>query len=200
MATHLTIDGPSGDIQVSYTDSQCRQCAVMCHPHPLYGGSMDDACLATTEQVLLALGIDCVRFNFRGVGLSEGTHDNGIGEIDDLTAVANWLSGEAGVRNPVIGGYSFGSHVAWRAITSGLASQHLLLIAPPMGMMDFSGDADIATTIVIGSMDTFADMETIRSWRPTHTSVSELNGADHFFGGAQQDLAATLASKLAGIN
>ena len=112
---HVNVEGPAGQLEVRVDgDSPGNIGAVLCHPHPLYGGSMDDMVLEAMSRPLLDAGFQVARFNFRGVGHSEGQHDDGKGEVDDVLAVVAWMR-EQGVEKVILGGYSFGAVVALSA-------------------------------------------------------------------------------------
>lgn len=84
----ICVEGPAGQLEACFTQlSRAGDAGVICHPHPLYGGSMDDAIVCALETGMQNRGLSTVRFNFRGVGGSEGSHDRGVGEVDDVTAV-----------------------------------------------------------------------------------------------------------------
>ena len=141
--TTIEIQGSAGALEAK-TDqaSEGRDItAVLCHPHPQYGGSMHDGVVDVAAGIMLDHGIDCVRFNFRGVGRSEGVYDNGIGELDDLGAVANWVRDQNPDHKLWLAGYSFGSNIVFRSL-AGLKPEFALLIAPPIGMMEFPEDVD----------------------------------------------------------
>src|ERR1700730_16929112 len=109
---------------------------VLCHPHPLYGGDMDNPVVMRAAEVVGEVGDATLRFNFRGVGASTGTHDKGAGEQDDVRAAVAALAGHLPPGSPVgVIGYSFGAWTATRAMRPGDAP--LGLIAPPLGMFDF---------------------------------------------------------------
>lgn len=198
MTEMLALDGAAGMIEarLDRPTTPVTGGAVLCHPHPLYGGSMHDAVLDTVATVLLAAGIACLRFNFRGVGASAGRFDNGDGEADDLAAIATAARDLLPGQPLWLVGYSFGAFVAWAA-TGRIAPAHLVLVAPPVGMMTFSGDppGGCALDVIVGDGDDFAPVDQVNSWahslrRPG--SVHVLAGTDHFFSGAQGALADTI--------
>jgi alpha/beta superfamily hydrolase len=191
----MLIDGPSGALETRF-DSAARPAgvqAVLCHPHPLYGGSLHDAVLDCLTTVLLRAGVDVLRFNFRGVGASEGRHDRGIGEVDDLLAAARWLQARDPAAALWCGGYSFGAWVTWQALARGLGAARAVLIAPPVGTMAFAPlDAAPAVDVVIGDADDYADPAALAAWRGVR--VHSLAGADHFFGGRLDQLETRLTT------
>jgi alpha/beta superfamily hydrolase len=185
----IEIDGPAGPLEASYDPGRTptgRQ-AVLCHPHPQYGGNMHDAVLDTLARALISVGCGVLRFNFRGVGSSAGSYDQGRGEIEDLLAAAQWLREEHPQGELWLGGYSFGAWVTWRALAGPLGASRVILIAPPIGPMPFEpGAGDIPVHVVVGSEDDFIDPAALATW--SGVTVHTIDGADHFFTGLHQPL------------
>ena len=183
----MMIPGPAGAIEAILEQAAAERSssvAVLCHPHPLYGGSMHDGVLSAAADPLRRGSIDTLRFNFRGVGHSEGVHDDGDGEVEDLAAVVQYARTNLGYGEVMIAGYSFGSRVAWRGARRCEATG-LVLIAPPMPAMAF--DPDLAPTCpvlaIAGDRDNFADTETLQRWcLEPGAEAQVIKGADHFFG------------------
>ena len=195
MLKATTISGPAGALEARVEAGGSDRWAILCHPHPLYGGSMHDAVLDTVATVLAEQDIGRVRFNFRGVGASDGQYDGGRGEADDLVAVRDWLAAEHAPEELWVCGYSFGSNVVWRARTRIPEARRTLLIAPPVGAMEFTppNDAEAATvTVVAGDRDAFVDLDALRQWSGERGEVRIVAGADHFFAGRWDALAAVL--------
>ena len=195
----MLIKGAVGNVEAKWDQvTEATEVAILCHPHPQFGGSMDDAVLQLTATTLNLLGFDCLRFNFRGVGNSEGTYDNGVGEIEDLLAVAGWLAGEKPTPKPWLVGYSFGAHVVWQSLDNMDEDQvaGVILIAPPVGRMSFSQLNDLSCPVyaVAGDGDDFVDEQAFRKWSGINTQV--VPGADHFFSGSYDGLASALKSFL----
>ena len=191
----ITIPGPVGNLEARIEAGTNDQWAILCHPHPLYGGSMHDAVLETAADVLMERNIGTVRFNFRGVGASDGDHDEGRGEADDLVAVRDWLAAEHAPGELWLAGYSFGANVVWRARSRIAEARRIVLIAPPVGAMEFSppNDAEAArVTVVAGDRDAFVDLDTLRAWSGGRCDIRTVDGADHFFGGRWDALAEVL--------
>jgi hypothetical protein len=186
----MDIDGPSGALEARYDDAPgpAGAQAVLCHPHPRYGGSLHDAVLDCLTDALLEAGIGVLRFNFRGVGGSAGRYDDGRGEADDLLAAACWLRSAHPGDALWLGGYSFGAWVAWQALDLGLQPDRVLLVAPPVGRLTFRPhEPEVPVDVVIGDADAFADPAALAAWSGviTHTVA----GADHFFTGCMDALA-----------
>ena len=193
----LILAGPSGAIEAELTGVEPGPVAVLCHPHPLYGGSMHDAVLDSMARVLAAHGIGALRFNFRGVGASDGSHDGGEGEVDDLRAVLSWLTAQHPDRPRLLGGYSFGAAVVCRLLadpeTAGI--DRALLVAPPVGRLAVAEpDGRVAVDVFAGDADAFVDTSVLSGWSRVRSHL--IRGADHFFSGAGSDLEAALAGVL----
>ena len=175
---------------------------VVCHPHPLYGGDMDNPVVIRAAEVAQAAGYATLRFNFRGAGASEGVHDKGRGEQEDVRAAMAALATHlpAGSRVGVMG-YSFGAAMAARATRPSVPEAPLGLIAPPLGMYDF----DFLQTspgrllLVAGTADSYCPVEALHRLA-TITSTEEriVEGADHFFFGKLYPLGEAIRAWLAG--
>tara|TARA_B100001013_G_scaffold200921_1_gene121685 strand:+ start:773 stop:1372 length:600 start_codon:yes stop_codon:yes gene_type:complete len=184
------IPGPAGNLEAMVNDSGGGSWVILCHPHPIYGGSMFDAVLDTVEQALTPMNLRTLRFNFRGVGSSEGEHDHGEGEVNDLLAVVEWLC-EA--KNPSIvsvAGYSFGSVVASRGVANNDSVSRVVLVAPPTSSMALATDLKLPVRIIVGDADPFVDLPQLQQWQhdQNDAEIVTISGADHFFGGQHQAL------------
>lgn len=166
---------------------------VLCHPHPLYGGSMDNNVLHAVSKALVANGMAALRFNFRGVGRSEGAFAGGKGETDDALAAISFL-GQRGCPGIGIMGYSFGGAVA---LTAGGKSGQVKAIGAvsPMDIPD-PGDDSIPQLIICGAADTFIPSSEIlkkREKMPGIGTVKVIDDADHFWWGFEENAAELLA-------
>jgi alpha/beta superfamily hydrolase len=185
-----SVAGPAGALEcaiVTPTDDAAASgagVAVLCHPHPQFGGTMDNKVVQTLARACVLLGYTAVRFNFRGIGGSEGTWDEGRGEVDDALAVI------AAHRQPgrplLLGGFSFGGHVAAAAaarLAGEQAAQRLALIAP--AVVNFPTPAvPEGTLLVHGELDDVVPLQALLDWaRPQQHPVTVLTGAGHFFHG-----------------
>jgi alpha/beta superfamily hydrolase len=180
-------DGPALEARLSPA-GQARGGLVVCHPHPLYGGDMDNPVVVRVAEVGAEYGLSTLRFNFRGVGRSGGTHGRGDGEQDDLKAALGMLGHRLPPGVPVgLAGYSFGAWVAAQVAASDVSLAALCLIAPPLSMFDFAAldGRDRETLVVAGTQDTYcptAGLAALAEQVPA-ARVDTIDGADHFFFG-----------------
>ncbi len=180
------VDGPAGALQIAVDEPEAspRGVALLCHPHPLHGGTLDNKVVQTLARAFVQLGWRAVRFNFRGVGESAGRWDDGAGEIDDAMQV---LSAVRQNDEPVaVGGFSFGayvaSHVAQR-LSSDVECRRLVLIG--LAVTHFEPAAVSADTLVLhGERDEVVPLSAVLDWaRPMSLPVTVMPGAGHFFHG-----------------
>lgn len=181
------VDGPAGAIECaidSPPDSHPRGVAVLCHPHPQHGGTLDNKVVQTLARSLVQLGYTSVRFNFRGVGASQGHWDAGHGEVDDALAViaAHRLAG----RPLALGGFSFGAYVASQAaarLQDGAAAERLVLVGP--AVVNFSmAPVPKDTLLVHGELDEVVPLGAVFDWARTQAlPVVVVPGSGHFFHG-----------------
>jgi alpha/beta superfamily hydrolase len=191
----LTIAGPSGAIQVSVSAAKeggilidRNLAVVICHPHPLHGGTMDNKVVTTLARTYRDLGVKVIRFNFRGVGASEGVFDNAVGEVDDLMSVIAWVKAEWPAVELMLAGFSFGSSVAAQASHRLERLHHLLLVAPPIERYPYDQDGlfPCPTLVVQGGDDERVVATDVYAWAETLSSPVELiryETASHFFHG-----------------
>lgn len=191
-AKHVAIPAPIGHLEGLFEDGDdvAGAALVFCHPHPQYGGSMYDGVLDCAARALASRARACLRFNFRGVGASDGDWDGGSGEVDDVVAAAQYIVGMHPDAPLWIVGYSFGAAMAASAAQR-LSPARLILIAPPAGRMQLppiTGDCDV----IYGDRDAFIDPDMLREWAPTNLRLHGITGGDHFFAGRERELQATL--------
>jgi alpha/beta superfamily hydrolase len=179
---------------------------VVCHPHPLYGGSMYNNVVDAALEAMWNLGWATLRFNFRGVGDSEGEHGGGEGEADDAAAAVQFLTSETGVQpsNAILAGYSFGAMAAMRAAPRISDLGALALIALPIRMIDGAALDDYKGPIVLaaGNHEEYcpaAQLETVHQRLGSRAQIRIIDGADHFFGGCEQELTTALAAMLKAV-
>ena len=195
--TTFAFPGPAGAIEVvadvpDPADAR-RGVAIVCHPHPLHGGTMDNKVVTMVERALRELGFATLRFNFRGVGGSEGGHDDGDGESRDLVALAQWAMQVRPGDALWLAGFSFGSYVALRA-TRHLPVQQLVLVAPPVERYGFSNlpHPPCPWLVVMGEEDEVVDPEAVFGWIASMPhdppALVRMPGTSHFFHGRLMDL------------
>jgi len=204
------LPGPAGVIEACWEPAQSRdlqsptpRVAVIAHPHPLYGGAMDNKVVTTLARLYRRLGADAVRFNFRGVGASAGSHDQGRGEVDDMLAVVRWALARIPGSALLLAGYSFGSAIA-AAASEQVAARHLALVAPPVDRYPYAlhGDFACPTTIVLGGADDIVAVDEVAAWarqRPRVTDVIVLPEASHFFHGQLTELESELGAAVRAV-
>jgi uncharacterized protein len=191
---HLFIEGPAGKLEaiVEETAVAGSGYAVVCHPHPLYGGTMDNKVVTTVARGLNDAGIPTVRFNFRGVGASAGAYDEGVGETADADAVASWGAGRWPGRTLVLAGFSFGAYVVLR-LAQQRVPQHLITVAPALELFDAFGMAvpRCPWLVVQGDADDVIDPAAVINWvngLDHKPRLVVLPGAGHLFHGRLREL------------
>lgn len=164
--------------------------AVVTHPHPLYGGDMHNVVVEALVLAYQRKGFATLRFDFRGTGRSEGTHDNGVGEREDVLAALAFLA-EKGVRRFDLAGYSFG---AWVNARIGCPDLHrMIMVSPPVNFLDFGdvGPIPCLDLVVVGDDDDFAAADRVQrmtaAWNPD-ARCTVIPDTDHFYSGAIREL------------
>jgi hypothetical protein len=189
----ILLDGPAGKLEVVINDPGSdfaggrRGLALIAHPHPLFGGTLDNKVVQTLAKVFFALGYVSIRMNFRGVGASQGAYDDGIGESEDWLAVARALRARFGALPMLLAGFSFGafvqSRVAKRLAEQAQPSVRLVLVAPAVGRFQVE-PVPAGTLVVHGEEDDVVPLSEVLAWaRPQKLPVVVLPGAGHFFHG-----------------
>jgi len=191
------LEGPTGRLEailwVPASPAQPPLAALVCHPHPLYGGTMHNKVVYQTAKTLDALGLPVLRFNFRGAGLSAGKHDHGHGELDDVRAALEFLARQFPEVPLLLAGFSFGS---WMGLTVGCADvrvTELIGLGTPVNRTDFTFLRTCAKPklFVHGAEDEHGDIGKLRALVPSLSGENQIvvvNGADHFFTGKLEDL------------
>ena len=188
------IDGPVGSIEVALDVPDAvreqgaapRGIALVAHPHPLFGGTMDNKVAQTLARTLVQLNYVTYRSNFRGVGQTQGEHDDGIGERDDLRAVLDHMRAQPGQADLplVLAGFSFGtfvlSHVAARLRDEGAQIERIVFVGTAASRWEVAPVPD--TTLVIhGEIDETVPIQSVYDWaRPQELPVVVIPGAEHF--------------------
>jgi uncharacterized protein len=188
-ATDLLLPGAAGALELAcdVADAAIARAgvAIICHPNPVQGGTMHNKVVTTLARTLGELGLATLRFNFRGIGKSEGVHDEGRGESDDLIAIAEWVRRERPGDALWLAGFSFGSYVVLRAAAR-LDPAQLILVAPPVGRWDFSGITlpSCPMLIVQGEDDEVVDAQAVFAWadaQQPQPTVVRMPDTSHFF-------------------
>ena len=190
-AEPLLLAGPTGRIEAAFdapdADVPARPLlAIVCHPLPTEGGSMHNKVVTMAARALREVGATTLRFNFRGVGQSEGRFDDGVGELDDLRAVAAWARANHPDKILWLAGFSFGAYVSLRLAVE-LRAAALVSIAPPVGRRwDFSAiEVPTAPWLVIqGEADEIVDPQAVFAWLatlPRQPRLVRMPDTSHFF-------------------
>ncbi len=191
------IDGPTGKIEclAALPSSEDRKTlGIICHPHPLFGGTMTNKVTHMIEKAFREMGLHTIRFNFRGVGESEGEFDNGVGESEDLLSIYHWAHSLFPDYDVWLAGFSFGSYVALRA-SSEIKPSQFLTVAPPVERYDYSeltipkcpwlviqGEEDDVVTPkavydYVNSLDPRPQLVTFKAGHFFHRRLIDLKGA-----------------------
>jgi alpha/beta superfamily hydrolase len=192
---------PSGELKLEglYADAGSESGVVICHPNPLMGGSMQNNVVESLVSAFNEKGYSTLRFNFRGVGRSEGTHDQGAGEGDDLASAVSFLQSR-GTKIISLAGYSFGAWVTANYLQGGSPVDQVVLIAPPVSVYCFQTEtiAGKVSLIVCGEKDPFCKAEDMVSFsREVQSKAVFISKTDHFFAGKEEDLIKTVRENLA---
>jgi len=191
MVRKFFIEGPAGKIETVLAEPATfpSGIAVVAHPHPLHGGTMDNKVVHTVFKSMIELGYIAVKFNFRGTGNSEGVFDHGIGEVEDAVAVTQSIKNQfidhAGDLPLLLAGFSFGGGVQIQAAER-LNPESLILVSPSLkhvGALNIP--ANVKNTLIIqGDKDDIVPLNTILDWAaPQSLPVVIIPGAEHFFHG-----------------
>jgi alpha/beta superfamily hydrolase len=188
-SSRFMLTGPAGQLEVATELPQdaANITFVMCHPHPLYQGTMDNKVVTMTTAAFKSIGLATVRFNYRGVGKSTGSYGEGIGETEDLFAILDWLKTTR--PGPVwLGGFSFGGYVAYRAAGLRTEIQQLLTIAPGVTRFDMAGlpEPSMPWVVVQGEADEVIPPQAVYDWLEGIKApyrLYKLPNVGHFFHG-----------------
>ena len=183
----FTLAGTVGNMEcvLDLPEGAPRGIALVAHPHPLYGGTMDNKVAATLARTFVALGYVAARFNFRGVGASSGVHDEGIGETDDMLLMFEHMQARYPGLPVALYGFSFGTFVQarlqQRLAAEGRAAERLVLIGTAAGKWPVP-EVPADTIVIHGEVDDTITLAQVLDWaRPQDLPVIVIPGADHFF-------------------
>jgi alpha/beta superfamily hydrolase len=190
-STNFFLQGSAGKIEaVLWTPTAAPpiMAAVVCHPHPLFGGTMHNKVVFQAAKALDAFGIAVLRFNFRGAGLSDGLHDKGRGELDDVRTAVEFLGDEFSGARLLLAGFSFGCWVGLRVGCEDQRVERLIGVGAPVNNSDFSylTKCGKPKLFVHGSNDEHGDVKKVRQMVASLPGENELvvvDGVDHFFTG-----------------
>jgi uncharacterized protein len=211
----IFLDGPAGRLEalINAGAENASHAALVCHPHPVFGGTLHNKVVFHTMKALNSFGFPVLRFNFRGAGLSQGQHDSGNGEVDDVRVALDWLHAEFPL--PLIfAGFSFGAAVGLRASCSDDRVGALIGVGTPVAPVaagleeprvytfDFLKDCGKPKLFVSGARDQFgprAKLEALVASVPEPKKLVVIEGADHFFEGRLRELREAIETWLKGI-
>jgi alpha/beta superfamily hydrolase len=201
---NLFLAGPAGQLEALLWTSPVANpplVAVVCHPHPLFGGTMHNKVVFQAAKAVHLFGIPVLRFNFRGVGLSAGVHDKGRGEEEDVRAALDYLAAEFPGRPILAAGFSFGSVVGLRVGCEDVRVAELMGLGLPVNHSNFDllRPCTKPKLIVQGGNDKFGSRENIESVFSTMSEPKRLvivEGADHFFAGQLEKVGAAITEWL----
>ena len=202
----LFLQGPVGQLEallwIPRTDAPLPMAALVCHPHPLYGGTMHNKVIFQAAKSLDSFGIPVLRFNFRGAGLSAGVHDRGLGERDDVRAALKFLTQEFPGIPLLVAGFSFGSIMGLRVGCETPQVTQLIGLGLPVNNADVSFLFDCAKPklFVHGSNDEHGDLKKVEELVPEFAGENRLvvvDGVDHFFAGKLNEVDKAITDWLA---
>jgi uncharacterized protein len=209
----LFLDGPAGRLEalLNAGAASATHAAVVCHPHPMFGGTLHNKVVFHTMKVLNSFGFPVLRFNFRGTGLSQGEHDHGNGEVEDVRTALDWLDAEFHLPL-ILAGFSFGAAVGLRAAYEDARVAALIAVGIPAGPVaaedeeprvynfDFLKECTKPKLFVSGARDQFgppAKLEALVASMPEPKKLVLIQGGDHFFEGRLRELREAIESWMA---
>ncbi len=206
----IFFNGPAGRIEGKYFQStnQKAPVALVLHPHPLYGGSMNNKVVYAMYKTLLNHDMSVLRINFRGVGKSQGEYDGGLGELTDAATALDWLQ----LRNPIashywIAGFSFGSWIAMQLIMRRPEISNFIAVSPPVNKFDFSffSPCPVPGIIIQGNQDSIVSENEVMtladklSKQKIRVDYESIEGADHFYREKIQELEGKISEYVTNI-
>jgi len=201
MLEKLRIMGPLGDLETEISNNSnipdnniIEKVAIICHPHPLQQGSMDNKVVTTLAKTFNKLAIPAIRFNYRGVGQSAGAYGNMLGEVEDCQAVLDWAKTKFPNAKFIIAGFSFGAYIAAKTCADNLKDVvYLCTVAPSVERMPFDAlpFIDCQWLIIMGDADEIVSPEAVFEWYErlkANKQLIKFAGAKHFFHGKLVEL------------
>jgi alpha/beta superfamily hydrolase len=199
---NIFIPGPAGALEARLHNRAAATISapwtlVICHPHPLYGGTMDNKVITTIAKAGVELGMQVLRFNYRGVGHSAGTFADAVGECDDLQAVIAWLKEQSPNLRLLLCGFSFGAYIAAKVTSETPNIKGLITVAPAVLHYDFNGLAKVNCPwfLIQGSADEVVPPQSVYNFlAKTSQNIKRIDFADagHFFHGRLIELKQTV--------
>lgn len=202
--TAIMIPGPAGELEAKVVGPKnnvpVKAVGIVCHPHPLHGGTMNNKVVTTLANTLRDLDLAVIRFNFRGIGKSTGHYDHAVGEVADLLAVITWVKQLCPDQTIWLAGFSFGSFIAAKVATQQTIAK-LVLVAPPVNHFDFAHLPEFTapTYVVQGDLDEIVPAAEVYAWiqhLKNPPQLIQLPTATHFFHGHLGKLREALISML----
>jgi alpha/beta superfamily hydrolase len=201
MLEKLKIIGPLGNLEAELTANNhidepaiVEKIAIICHPHPLQQGNMNNKVVTTLAKTFNKLDIPCIRFNYRGVGESVGTYGDMVGEVEDCQAVVDWVKSKFPRAKIILAGFSFGCYIAARTCADNLKDVvYLCTVAPSVERMPFDElpFIDCQWLIIMGEDDEVVRPVAVFEWYErlkANKQIIKFPGAKHFFHGKLVDL------------
>lgn len=198
---HFTIPVSHGVLEVKIESSQHHRqdcVAIVCHPHPLHQGTMDNKVVTSTIKAIADCNIPAVRFNYRGVGQSTGEHGHTVGETEDLLDIAHWLNQQLPNAELILAGFSFGAYIALKGALQ-LSLKSMLAIAPAIphhaDYTQLAGQVSCPYWVIIGAQDELVPVASVKEWHSciqSPTRYIEFPDTTHFFHGKLLDLKNTV--------
>lgn len=201
METHVTFEAQDVTLEGLLYEADSTRAAIILHPHPVYGGNMNNHVVQTIALAYQKQGWTTLRFNFRGAGGSGGDYDHGIGERTDVDGAISYLQTK-GIEQLDLVGYSFGAWVlaGWAQVNPSHGFR-IMLVAPPVAFLDFSNIRSISGlhAVIVGKFDEFAPVDRVQTqlihWSDT-VELSVISTGDHFFESGISDLEQTILEYL----
>ena len=192
MEEKVLIESPEVTLEAAFSPGTAGGGVVIAHPHPQFGGNMDNNVVWTAVGAFANRGWAALRFNFRGVGRSTGAYGGGLEEVSDVAAALKFLQSRTPGPHLLVG-YSFGAYVTARALLQGLEADGAVLIAPPVAFMEMTWlpETPRLKLIVAGDRDDIGpvlDLQTLMAKADPPVPIVIIQGADHFYGGREGEL------------
>jgi alpha/beta superfamily hydrolase len=189
----VIINGPAGRLEGRFHQASHKNAplAIVLHPHPQHGGTMNNKVVYTLYKTFAASGFNTLRFNFRGVGKSEGVYDHGDGELSDAACVLDWLQAQCiGFHQVCVAGFSFGAWIALQLVMRRPEVSHFIAVSPPANLYDFSflTPCPVKGYIIQGRTDKIVECKSVenlsnrlKNQKGLEVDLTVIDEADHFF-------------------